>query len=287
MSDDNPTPPPSEGAVPPPPSPPPSYGAPPPQAPGYGTPPPFPPSPYGAPPAGASGYSGVEAIKYGWGKFSKKPAELLVPALIVIASIVVLEIVAQIVLRATILGTHDCTDSIFGQQVHTQCGPGFIVTILGSALAGLVVSFISQMLGAGLIKSALNVVDGRPVDVGDVFAWATRPNVVTTAAIVSGATFVGTLLCYLPGLVIGFLTAFSMFFVVDKDMAPMDAVKASVSFMTGHLGDTIVFYLLAIVTIVVGLIACLVGVLAAIPVVLAAAAYTFRVLHDEPVTPAA
>jgi len=42
-----------------------------------------------------------------------------------------------------------------------------------------------------------------------------------------------------------------------------------------------------IVTIVVGVIACLVGILAAIPVVLAAAAYTFRVLHNEPVSPAA
>ena len=35
-----------------------------------------------------------------------------------------------------------------------------------------------------------------------------------------------------------------MFFVVDKGMEPMDAVKASVNFATAHLGDTIVFYLL-------------------------------------------
>ncbi|MFL6023835.1 MAG: hypothetical protein ACJ72O_10895 [Marmoricola sp.] len=286
MSDDIPTPPPSEGAAPPPGPPLPSYGSTPPPPPGYGAPPP-PPSPYGAPPAGAGGYSGVDAIKYGWEKFSKKPGELLVPALIVIGSVVVLEIVLQVILRATLLSTHDCTRTIFGQSVESKCGPGFLVSIFGTALAGLVVSFVSQMLGAGLIKSALNVADGLPVNAGDVFGWATKPNVVTTAAIVSGATFVGTLLCYLPGLIVGFLTAFAMFFVVDKDLAPMDAVKASVSFMTSHLGDTIVFYLLAIVTIVVGLILCLVGVLAAIPVVLAAAAYTFRVLHNEPVSPVA
>ena len=145
-------------------------------------------------------------------------------------------------------------------------------------------SFIAQVLGAGLIKSALNVADGKPVNAGDVFGYATKSNVIATAALVAAATFVGSLLCYLPGLVVGFLTLFAMFYVVDKDMAPVDAIKASVSLTTSRLGETILFYLLGIVVIFVGAILCLVGLLAAVPVVLAAAAYTFRVLNNEPVT---
>jgi uncharacterized membrane protein len=49
----------------------------------------------------------------------------------------------------------------------------------------------------------------------------------------------------------------------------------------------VLFYVLGLVCIVVGAILCLIGLLAAVPVVLAAAAYTFRVLNNEPVAPAA
>jgi uncharacterized membrane protein len=281
MSDDT-TPPqdPNAGATPPPP-PPPGDGGP------GAMPPPPPPPAYGAPPAGGGAYSPVAAIQYGWAKFTKSPTTLLVPALIVLGVIIVLEVVVQIILQSTLLGTRDCTTTIFGTEVDSRCGPGFFMTIFATALGGLIVSFVGQLLAAGLIKSALNVVDGKPVNAGDVFGYATRPAVVQAAAIVSVATFVGTLLCYLPGLIVAFLTMFTMFFVVDKDMSGMDAVKASVSLVTSKLGDTIVFYLLGVVCVIVGAILCLVGLLAAVPVVLAGAAYTFRVLQNEPVTPAA
>ena len=250
--------------------------------------PPPPPPAYGAPAAAGGAYSPVTAIQYGWAKFTKSPSTLLVPALLVLVVLIVVDGIIQVILRGALLGTHDCTRTVLGVTVdNAKCGPGFFTTLLVSALGGLVASFIGQLLGAGLIKSALNVADGKAVNVGDVFGYATKPNVVTTAALVAGATFIGSLLCYLPGLIVGFLTLFAMFYVVDKDMAPMDAIKASYSLTTSKIGETILFYLLGIVVIVVGAILCLVGLLAAVPVVLAGAAYTFRVLNNEPVSPAA
>jgi len=250
--------------------------------------PPPPPPIYGAPPTSGSGYSAVAALQDGWARFTKSPSTLLVPALFVLIAVIVLEVVTQVILRATLLDTHSCTKTVLGTKItDAQCGPGFLTSLFATALAGLIVSVVVQLLGAGLIKCALNAVDGLPVDSGDVFGYALRPNVVSAAVIVSVATFVGTLLCYLPGLIVGFLTMFTMFYVVDKDMPALDAVKASVSLTTSRLGDTVLFYVLGLVCIVVGAILCLVGLLAAVPVVLAAAAYTFRVLNDEPVAPAA
>ena len=160
--------------------------------------------------------------------------------------------------------------------------------LLGAGLAGFVIaSLITQALGAGLIKNALNVADGKPASIGEIGAWATNGRVITAALIVAVATFIGTLLCYIPGIIVGFLLNWTMFYVVDKDMAPMDAAKASVKFATSHLGDTIVFYLLGIVVLIVGAILCLVGLLVAAPVLLIAAAYTFRRLNGEQVSPAA
>lgn len=250
-------------------------------------PPPPPPPPYGAPPVGGSGYSPVEAIKYGWEKFSKKPSEMLVPGLIFLACVIVVQVVIFLITNATLLGTHDCTKTFFGQEIESQCGPGFITRMIGQALISGVGSIVISALGAGLIKSALNIVDGRPVNAGDVFGYATRPNVLTTAALIAVATFVGTVLCILPGIIVSFLTTFAMFFVVDKDQAPVDAIKSSVSFMVSQLGNTILFFLLAAVTLIAGAILCGIGLIVAAPVVAIAGAYTFRRLHDEPVSPVA
>ncbi|HEX7740278.1 MAG TPA: hypothetical protein VF426_11595 [Marmoricola sp.] len=251
-------------------------------------PPAFPPPADGGQPSGSGPYSAPEAISYGWARFSKSPATLLVPVLIVLVVMIVLEVIVQLVLRASLLGTHDCgTTTVFGQTVTQTCGPSFIATLFGAAIAGFVVSLIAQVLGAGLIKCGLDVADGKQPSAGEVFAYVSHSNVIVAGLLVSVATFIGTLLCYVPGLIVGFLLMFTMFFVVDKNLAPMDAVKASVHFTTSHLGETVLFYVLSAVCLIIGAILCGIGLLAAIPVVLVGAAYTFRRLHDEPVAPAA
>jgi uncharacterized membrane protein len=254
----------------------------------YGSAPP-PPMP-AMPPAGPGGsrpYSAPSAISYGWSKFTRSPGQLLVPVLIVAVVVIVLEILVQIVLRATLLGTHSCTQTIFGNTVQTQCGPGFTIGLIGAGIAGFVISLFAQALGAGLIKAGLNVADERPVSMSEVFSYVTKGNVIVAALIVSAATAIGTILCYFPGIIVAFLLAFTMYFVVDQDMAPMDAVRASYKFTTGHLGETILFYLLAGLMLIVGALLCLVGLLAAVPVALIGGAYTYRVLQNQPVSPTA
>ena len=285
MSDTTPPQDPNQGATPPPPPPggdvppPPPYG-------GGGSMPPPPPA-YGAPPAGAGGYSPVAAIQYGWAKFTKSPSTLLVPALVLLVVMIVVQGVIYALLNATLLGTHDCTKTVFGTQVDTQCGPSLVVSLLGAAISGGIATFLQALFGAGLIKSALNVVDGREVNVGDIFSYASKPAVVSTAALLGALGFVGTLLCYIPAIIVSFLTVFAMFYVVDKGQQGVEAIKSSVNLVTSRIGETILFYLLAAVCLIVGAILCLVGLLAAVPVVLAGAAYTFRVLNNEPVSPAA
>ena len=208
------------------------------------------------------------------------------PVLVVLLVVIVLQVLVQLLLRATLLGTHDCNQTFLGTTVEAQCGPGFFVSLIGTGLAGLVVSLVVQALGAGLIKIALNIADGKPASMGEIGRWATNPRVLVAALIIAVATFIGTLLCYIPGIIVGFLLNWTMFYVVDKDMGPVDAVKASVKFVTDHLGDTILFYLLGLVVLIVGAILCLVGLLVAAPVVLIGAAYTYRRLNGEQVAPA-
>ena len=249
---------------------------------GYGAAPPPPP----APPLGSGGYSPTDAISYGWARFKAKPTDLLVPVLVVLLVVIVLQVLVQLLLRATLLSTHDCTQTFLGTSVEAQCGPGFFVTLIGAGLAGLVVSLVAQALGAGLIKIALDIADGKPASLGEIGRWATNPQVLLAALIVAVATAIGTILCYVPGIIVGFLLNWTMFYVVDKNMGAIDAIKASVKFVTDHLGDTILFYLLGLVVLIIGAILCLVGLLVAAPVVLIGAAYTYRRLNGEQVAPA-
>lgn len=280
MSDDTTPPPPSEGAVPPPPPPPPPSG--------YGVPPapPVPPG-YGAPPAGAAGYDAVAAVKYGWATFTKSPAAILVPAVVVIIAVVAAEFVIQLALTGILLDTPSCSVTSTSTAFNVDCdGSGFFARLFVAALAAGIGGFISQLLIAGLIRSALDVVDGRPaLDVGAVFSWASKPAVIQTAAVFGALSFAGTLLLYLPAIIVSFLCAFAMYFTVDKGVAGFGAIKASVALVTGNLGNVLVFFLLGIAVMIVGALACLVGLFVAIPVMIVAAAYTFRVLNNQPVAP--
>jgi hypothetical protein len=287
MSDDTTPPQPPEGGSTPPPPPaapqaPPAYGSTPPP------PPPPGPAAYGAPPAGAGGYNAVDAIKYGWEKFAKAPTQLLVPTLIVAVIAIAVEVGLFLVVNATLLST-DCTVTSNANGINFDgCGgPGFLTRLFSYAIIGFVASLFMQALGAGLIKASLDLVDGKQVDAGIVFAYVTKPNVLITAAMVAFGTAVGSFLCYVPGIIVGFLTVFAMFFVVDKDMEPVEAIKASFQLTTSHFGDTVIFYILGALVLIAGAIVCGVGLLAAVPVVLGGAAYTFRRLHDEPVSPVA
>ena len=125
--------------------------------------------------------------------------------------------------------------------------PRPFVTLIGAGIAGFVVSVISQILGAGLMKYALNIVDGKPASLGEVFAWLAKPQVITTAVIVAAITSSARCCATCRGSSLGSCSTGAMFYVVDKDLAPMDAIKESVSFATGHFAETLVFYLLGIV----------------------------------------
>jgi uncharacterized membrane protein len=266
---------------------------------GWGTPPPPPPpgqpgqsggwaaAPPPPPPgsAGTGAYSAPDAIGYGWNKFKANPGPLLVGTLILMVVAGVISYLANVVATGIFMSDPTTVVSSDG-TISINGGSGFFARVLVSMVVSLVVGLIAQLILAALIKGALDTVDGKPVAVGGMFEGWDKGAVLIAAIIVSVATAIGTLLCYLPGLVVGFLMSYTMFFVVDRQMAPVDAVKASVSFVVAHLSDTLVYYLLGVLVVIAGAILCGVGLLAAIPIVLLGAAYTFRRLHDQPVVAA-
>ena len=101
---------------------------------------------------------------------------------------------------------------------------------------------------AGLYKGALAVVDGQPFSMGQMFEGWDKGQVAIAAILIGVATAIGSFLCYVPGLIVGFLMMFTLLFIVDKQMQAVDAIKASFKLVTDNLGQTIVWALLAIVS---------------------------------------
>lgn len=297
-----PTPPPSEQPPPSAPPPPPSSDLPPAPPPGdvyggaagggddsgggYGTPPPA--SPYGQPAAAGGAdapYSPTEAFGYGWRKFSASPGTLLVPMIVAWVGIVVTVVIVELLIVQTMLGTHDCTKTINGITISGQCSPSFFVQLIGAGLAIGIITVVSQILIAGLYKGAAKIADGQSFSLGQMFEGWDKAQVVIAAILIAVATAIGTILCYIPGLVVGFLTIFTILFVVDKQLSAVDAIKASFELVTKNFGNTFVFWILAAIALFVGALLCGIGLLVAAPVVLIALAYTYRRLQGEPVAP--
>lgn len=87
-----------------------------------------------------------------------------------------------------------------------------------------------------LIRGALDITEGRPFRVGDLFGRLNIGNVLLAGLLVAVITAVGTFLCYVPGLIAAFLLLFTPFFVVDKDMPALEAVKASFTLVKDNVG---------------------------------------------------
>jgi uncharacterized membrane protein len=231
------------------------------------------------------GYSPTDAIGYGWNKFKADPAPLLLGTLILLAVSGLLSFATNSV-AAGIFTDDPSTVVRPDGTIEIDGGGGLLAALLVSMVVSLIVGLVSQLFVAALIRGALDTADGKPVSVGGMFEGWDKVKVLVAALIVSVATAIGTLLCYVPGLIVGFLLSYTLFFVVDRNMEPIEAIKASYTFVTGNLGATLVYYILGILVVIAGAILCGVGLLAAVPIAVLGAAYTFRVLHNQPVTPA-
>ena len=233
---------------------------------GYGAPPPVPP--YGQP--SPSSYSPTDAIAFGWDRFKARPATLLIPMIVAWVGLIVIVLLVEFLLVVPI----------------SNSDSGFFARLLSSALASTIILLVFQFLAAGLYRGALRVAEGQSFGLGQLFEGWDKGQVAIAAVLIAVATGIGTLLCYIPGLIVGFLAQFTLLFIVDKQMQAIDAIKASIKLVVDNLGNTLLFYLLAIVVTIVGACLCGIGLLVAYPVVLVAYAYTYRRLQGQPVGPA-
>jgi len=241
------------GAVPPPPGAlPPPPGEAPPSAPSYSAP--------------SFQQSGTQvdvgaAFGYGWSKF-KENAGTFILGMIVYG--VVVGVLASILFAIMSAGaSSDAAGALLG------------VGVFGYAVVAAVASVVFQV---GIFRAALDVTQGRPVELKTFFSVPNLGNVLLTAIIVA-------VLGAIPGvgIILAFFAVYALPYALDKGVGAIDAVKASFNLVAQNIGTTLLLYVGVVIASFVGAILCGIGLLVTIPVAYIAVAWTFRRLNGEQV----
>jgi uncharacterized membrane protein len=261
-----------------PPPPPAGYGPPPGAPVGYPTAPPPPPGAYAAPPSPIG-----DSFKYGWTAFTRNGGLFIAASLIWL----VIGAIATAVVWAVVVGVAGGTDEALGyDEGRAQIGFSFGILVISAALA-----LVATLIQAAFIRASLKVTNGSRVELSDFFRFENAGNVVLAALLIAGINAALGLVSWIPligwlvSVAVNLLIFFTLWFVVDKNLNPVDAISSSVALVRANLSTTILFYLLALVVIGAGFALCFVGALVAIPVVLVATAYLYRYLLGEQIAP--
>ncbi len=164
------------------------------------------------------------------------------------------------------------------QAIHLPRAYNIAAVILIQIL-GWVLSII---LGIGLIKIALSFCDERKPAFRTLFAatdcfWRYLGAMIVYMLIV----YAGFLLLIVPGVIWAIKFSLCHYFVVDKGLGPIDALKASSRTTMGVKFELFGFGIVYSVIIMLGLLCLFVGVFAAYPTVLVANALIYRQLMAQ------
>ena len=205
-----------------------------------------------------------DALGYGWARFRRSPRSYVLGVLVLAVGLAVAAS-AGVLLQTSLV---DVTS-------------GLGITLLVGALAVGLLVLAALLFGAGFLRGALGVTEGRPFEVRDVLSTEGVGRIVATSLVVAAGTFLGSLLCYLPGLAFAFLAQWSLYFVIDRGLDTRAAIRASVDLVTSRLTESLVWFVVAGLVVAAGAALCGVGLLVALPVVLLGGAYTYRVLTGQ------
>jgi hypothetical protein len=225
-----------------------------------------------------------EALSWAWQKFSRNAVPLMVATLI----FGLISILAFVLVKVAVAAALPEAITGFG----TTDGPRGIAGIFtGGGIAAQILTLIALAPVSGAIASArygglLDIANGRPVTIASFFRPRNVGPVIIASLIVEVASSIGLALCLLPGIIVGLFTWFTYVAIVDRNLSPINGIRASIDIVKNNFGPSLLAALTAFGLLLAGGLACGVGLLVASPVVYLFGVYTYRKLSGGTVAPA-
>jgi len=200
----------------------------------------------------------MDVLKVGWQKFIENPA-LLILTILFVSVFSMIPSAVEAILK--------WINSPYTEIVY------WTVYVL--------INLISLIFSIGLMKIYLKLAYDEKADFSDLVKHSRHFFRYLGAAILYGLIVIGGfILLIIPGIMWAIQFQFAYYFVVDKDMGPIEALKASSKLTRGSRWDIFGFDIMVILVSVLGLLCCCVGLLVAMPVCSVASALVYRRLLE-------
>lgn len=194
-----------------------------------------------------------EALSYGWKKLQENVGPLVTAALAILAV----------------------------NFIFWLLGRGFL-----AGLMSLIGWFVSLLISMGLIRIALKIVDGEPVETADLFQRVDLALPYFIASVIVGVMVgIGFVFLIVPGIYLAVTFGFYAYNIVDKEHGIIQSIEQSAAITKAQKWDLFAFGVVLFFFNLAGAIALGVGLLITVPVSMLALAYVYRKLNGEPVTP--
>jgi uncharacterized membrane protein len=130
---------------------------------------------------------------------------------------------------------------------------------------------LAEFFGAGFTLAALRATRSGQASFGDFFAAGGKFLVfVLMTMLRTLATMIGLILFIVPGIIVSLGFANAPFYVIDQNMGPIEALKASWRSTEGQKGQMFLLSLAELGIVLAGLLALCLGILVAVPLMVIA-----------------
>jgi len=198
-------------------------------------------------------FSVKEAFKWGW---QKTLANL------------------KILIGVLVLSTAVSLPRLFFPDPATQ-EMSFLMVV--GLLVALVILVFQAELHLGMLKICLGLHDGRPVAFKDAFSCFNIVWKLIASAVVYGLIVgLGFLLLIVPGIILALRLYFFNYFLVDKGMGPIQALKQSWNLTKGMTIKLLLLTLASVGINVLGALCFGLGLLVTVPTTILAFTYVYR-----------
>jgi uncharacterized membrane protein len=137
---------------------------------------------------------------------------------------------------------------------------------------------INLVIGIGLIHIALKFIDKKKPVYKDLFYYQPIVNYFLTALLTGLIAVGGLILLIIPGIYLGLRLKFAAYLVIDKNLGPVDALKASWQMTKGNVWNLFFFGILLFLINVLGFVCLIVGLFITVPLGMLATAFVYRKL---------
>lgn len=149
----------------------------------------------------------------------------------------------------------------------------------GPIIFGLVQYVLNLFLEIGMIRIALNLLDGKEASYRDFWSGANKILPLLGASVLFGIMFViGMVLLIVPGIIVSLTFCMFYYFIIDKGVGVIESLKMSAAATKGNKWHLLGFLVVAGLLNVAGVLLLGVGLLVTVPVTTLAFAAVYRKL---------